>query len=94
MRDRAWIILVTAVFIFVIGGGLLLVSCKGGVIDSGTTSSSEHEDCDAEDYHNREDDCGFTDADRRKTKGPSTKAPTTKVPTFKAKTPSATKTKR
>lgn len=24
------------------------------------------EDCDAEDYRNREDDCGFTDADRKK----------------------------
>ncbi|GIH07380.1 hypothetical protein Rhe02_54470 [Rhizocola hellebori] len=26
----------------------------------------EVEDCDAEDWANREDDCGFTDADRKK----------------------------
>lgn len=36
-----------------------------------TTSSTEVEDCDAEDYRNKEDDCGFTDADRRKTTKPT-----------------------
>jgi predicted small secreted protein len=35
------------------------------------TQEQEVEDCDAEDYRNREDDCGFTDADRRKTKAPT-----------------------
>jgi hypothetical protein len=42
----------------------------------------EFEDCDAEDFANREDDCGFTDADRkklRKGKTPATKAPAPKT---------------
>lgn len=37
----------------------------------------EIEDCDAEDWANREDDCGFTDADRRTTKKPAKPSPRT-----------------
>lgn len=36
-----------------------------------TPGGGQIEDCDAEDWANREDDCGFTDWDRRKTAKPS-----------------------
>lgn len=32
----------------------------------GTSIEVEVEDCDAEDFANKEDDCGFTEADRKK----------------------------
>lgn len=52
----------------------------GAVVLAGTTAcpasepvSVEVEDCDAEDYRNKEAECGFTDADRKKTKAPAPK---------------------
>lgn len=39
-------------------------------------SGVEVEDCDAEDFANREDDCGFTEADRKKKTPAPRKTPT------------------
>ncbi len=56
----------------------------GTASSCGSTSGSpgvEVEDCDAEDYRNREDDCGFTDADRQKLKTPGPAKATPGKPT-------------
>lgn len=56
-------------------GAVLIAGLACGYPASGDTpqppSQVDVEDCDAEDFRNREDDCGFTDADRRKTIKPS-----------------------
>lgn len=53
-----------------------------GLSDPGsvTPGGVEVEDCDAEDFRNREDDCGFTDADRRKTAKPTARKTTGPAP--------------
>lgn len=44
----------------------LVAGACGGTSNNG--SSFEGEDCDAEDFANREDDCGFSESDRKKHK--------------------------
>lgn len=55
-------------------GAVLILS--GTASSCGSTSDGsgvEVEDCDAEDFRNREADCGFTDSDRRKSPKPVVK---------------------
>ena len=62
-------------------GTALILGASAASCGSSADTGVEVEDCDAEDYRNKEDDCGFTDSDRRKT------------PTVK-KTPTVRKTRR
>lgn len=59
---------------------LLTLGCGLSDPGSGTSGGVQVEDCDAEDFRNREDDCGFTDSDRRKTAKPTPKKTAAKVP--------------
>lgn len=49
-----------------VGISMALTAVACGSPDQAQPSQVEVEDCDAEDYINKEDDCGFTDADRKK----------------------------
>lgn len=48
-------------------GAALVFGTAGSCLPGSETPAVEVEDCDAEDYRNRESDCGFSDSDRRKT---------------------------
>lgn len=58
---------------------LLTLGC--GLSDPSTVTPGgvEVEDCDHEDWVNREDDCGFTEWDRKKTAKPTPRKTTTKA---------------
>lgn len=55
--------------------GALLLTGTAASCGEPAADGVEVEDCDAEDYANREDDCGFTDADRAKRKTPAPRKP-------------------
>lgn len=63
MNTRGKLIIAAALIALVLTSG---ASCLGET----QPTEVEVEDCDAEDYRNREAECGFTDADRRKTPRP------------------------
>lgn len=56
-----------------------LSACEGNVVPqpTPTVDSSEVEDCDAEDWINREADCGFVVKPSTKPKPPAVKTPVT-----------------
>lgn len=56
-------------------GALLLTGTAAACGEPAADGGVEVEDCDAEDYANRESDCGFTDADRAKRKTPAPRKP-------------------
>lgn len=51
----------------IFAGTLLLAGCGSSTQDL-SDFTGQSEDCDAEDFRNKEDDCGFTKADRDKLK--------------------------
>lgn len=77
MKDRNWIIILIATFVVLMIGGLTLAACTGSFRSSNNVVQ-EGEDCDAEDFMNREDDCGFSDKNR---KSPSARTKPTKTVT-------------
>ncbi len=54
-----------------LGAALVLAGTASSCGSSSGSPGVEVEDCDAEDYRNREAECGFTDADRKKLKTPA-----------------------
>lgn len=65
MRDRNWIIILVATFVVLMIAGLTVAACNGS-FRTNNSVVQETEDCDAEDFVNREDDCGFSDKQRSK----------------------------
>lgn len=94
-RTPGWIIALVVVASITICGAIALVALPASTTSRVTPWGGDDinvEDCDAEDYRNREDDCGFGPADRARLRSTSAKPSTKPSAAAPASPPAPAKT--